>query len=119
MYCYSDTDSIHTILPIEELEQFCEIDDVKLGAWKHESHFERAKFIRQKTYLEEINGEIQITCAGLPQRCYDQVTWENFKEGLKVDGKLAFHHVKGGIILQETEFTIKEDQKLVKAIQKF
>ena len=119
MYCYSDTDSIHTILPIEELKQFCEIDDVKLGAWKHESHFTKAKFIRQKTYLEEINGEVKITCAGLPQRCYDQVTWENFKEGLKVDGKLAFHHVKGGIILQETEFTIKEDQKLVKAIQKF
>ena len=119
MYCYSDTDSIHTILPIDELKQFCEIDDVKLGAWKHENHFERAKFIRQKTYLEEINGEIQITCAGLPQRCYDQVTWKNFKEGLKVDGKLAFNHVRGGVILTETEFTIKEDKKLVKAIEKF
>ena len=119
MYCYSDTDSIHTILPIEELKLFCEIDDVELGKWKHESHFERAKFIRQKTYLEEINGEIQITCAGLPQRCYDQVTWENFKEGLKVEGKLAFHHVRGGVILTETEFTIKEDKKLIKAIEKF
>ena len=119
MYCYSDTDSIHTILPIDELKQFCEIDDVKLGAWKHESHFTRAKFIRQKTYLEEIDGEIKITCAGLPQRCYDQVTWDNFREGLKVDGKLAFHHVKGGVILRETEFTIKEDVNLVKAIQKF
>ncbi len=119
MYCYSDTDSIHTILPIEELKQFCEIDDVELGYWKHESHFTRAKFIRQKTYLEEINGEIEITCAGLPQRCYDQVTWDNFKEGLKVDGKLSFTHVKGGVILKETEFTIKEDKKLIKAIQKF
>ena len=119
MYCYSDTDSIHTILSIEELKQFCEIDDVELGKWKHESHFERAKFIRQKTYLEDIDGEIQITCAGLPQRCYDQVTWDNFKEGLKVDGKLTFTHVKGGVILKETEFTIKEDKKLINAIQKF
>ena len=119
MYCYSDTDSIHTILPIEELKQFCEIDDVELGAWKHESHFTRAKFIRQKTYLEEIDGEINITCAGLPQRCYDQVTWDNFKEGLKVDGKLSFKHVQGGVILVETEFTIKEDKKLIKAIEKF
>lgn len=119
MYCYSDTDSIHTLLPIEELKQFCEIDDVELGKWKHESHFTRAKFIRQKTYLEEINGEVQITCAGLPQRCYDQVTWENFKEGLKVDGKLTFTHVKGGVILKETEFTIKEDKKLIRAIEKF
>lgn len=119
MYCYSDTDSIHTILPIEELKLFCEIDDVELGKWKHESHFTRAKFIRQKTYLEEIDGEIQITCAGLPQRCYDQVTWGNFKEGLKVDGKLTFTHVKGGVILKETEFTIKEDKRLINAIQKF
>ena len=119
MYCYSDTDSIHTILPIEELVQFCEIDGVELGKWKHESHFTRAKFIRQKTYLEEINGEIQITCAGMPQRCYDQVTWDNFKEGLKVDGKLTFTHVKGGVILKETEFTIKEDKKLINAIEKF
>lgn len=119
MYCYSDTDSIHTILPIEELVQFCEIDDVELGKWKHESHFTRAKFIRQKTYLEEIDGEIQITCAGMPQRCYDQVTWDNFKEGLKVDGKLTFTHVKGGVILKETEFTIKEDKKLISAIEKF
>lgn len=119
MYCYSDTDSIHTILPIEELKMFCEIDDVELGKWKHESHFTRAKFIRQKTYLEEIDGEIQITCAGMPQRCYDQVTWDNFKEGLKVDGKLTFTHVRGGVILKETEFTIKEDKKLINAIQKF
>lgn len=119
MYCYSDTDSIHTILPIEELVQFCEIDDVELGKWAHESHFTRAKFIRQKTYLEEIDGEINITCAGLPARCYDQVTWENFKEGLKVDGKLTFHHVRGGVILKETEFTLKEDKKLIRAIQKF
>lgn len=30
LYIYSDTDSIHTLLPIEELTKFCEIDPVKL-----------------------------------------------------------------------------------------
>lgn len=30
LYIYSDTDSIHTMLPIEDLKKFCEIDDVKL-----------------------------------------------------------------------------------------
>lgn len=30
LYVYSDTDSIHTMLPIEELTKFCDIDDVKL-----------------------------------------------------------------------------------------
>ena len=29
-YIYSDTDSIHCLLTIEELKKFCEIDDVKL-----------------------------------------------------------------------------------------
>ena len=125
MYCYSDTDSVHTLLPVEELKKFCDIDDVRLGAWKIEEEFRRAKFIRQKTYLEDIKNpdtgeyEIKITCAGMPQKCYDQVTWENFREGLKVDGKLMFHHVKGGVILKPTEFTIKEDKNLIKAIKNF
>lgn len=30
LYYYSDTDSVHTGLSIEELKQFCDIDDVKL-----------------------------------------------------------------------------------------
>lgn len=30
MYIYSDTDSIHTLVSIEELKQFCEIDDIRL-----------------------------------------------------------------------------------------
>ena len=58
-YIYSDTDSIHSLLSIEELKQFCEIDDVKLGAWKHEGTFTKARFVRQKCYIEEINRKIR------------------------------------------------------------
>lgn len=58
-YVYSDTDSIHCLLDIEEVRKFCEIDDVKLGAWKHESSFTRARFIRQKCYIEEINRKFR------------------------------------------------------------
>ena len=39
------------------------------------------KFVRQKCYLEEIDGEIKITCAGMPKSCYSQVEWEKFKTG--------------------------------------
>lgn len=117
-YIYSDTDSIHTLLPIEEVKQFCDIDDFELGKWKHESTFTRARFIRQKCYIEEIDDKIKITCAGLPPSCYDFVTWENFKTGFKCKGKLTFTHIKGGVLLKETEFTIKgEDIK--KNIVKF
>lgn len=86
-YVYSDTDSIHCLLDIEEVKQFCEIDDVKLGAWKHESTFTKARFIRQKCYIEEIKGNIEITCAGMPKMCYKYVDFENFRTGLTVPRK--------------------------------
>lgn len=89
-----------------------------MGAWKHEGTFERAKFVRQKCYIEEIGNEIQITCAGMPKRCYQYVEWEKFKTGFSCPGKLTFSHVKGGVKLIETEFTIKEE-KLQTIIEKF
>lgn len=93
-YIYSDTDSIHTLLSIDELKQFCEIDDVELGKWAHEGSFSKAKFIRQKCYLEEIEGKMNITCAGMPKSCYEKVEWDKFKTGFSCDGKLTFKHVK-------------------------
>lgn len=112
MYIYSDTDSIKTLLPLEELKQFCEIDDVKLGAWKYEGTAIRSKFVRQKTYLEEFinkDGEKEtvITCAGMPKTSHKYVRWETFKRGFTCGGKLIFSHVKGGVKLIETNFTIK------------
>ena len=119
MYIYSDTDSIHTILPIEELEKFCDIDDVELGKWKHEASFTKAKFIRQKCYLEEIDKEVKITCAGMPKSCYNYVEWNKFKQGFTCGGKLTFKHLKGGVKLVETEFTIKQDKEAKKEFKRF
>lgn len=119
LYIYSDTDSISTLLPIDEVEKFCKIDDVKLGYWKHENTFSRAKFIRQKTYLKEIDGKIHITCAGMPKSCYDYVEWKSFKEGFSCGGKLRFSHIKGGVKLVPTEFTIKHDTDLTKNMKGF
>ena len=118
-YIYSDTDSISTTLSIEEVKQFCEIDDYELGKWAHENTFDNAKFIRQKTYLKLIDGEIHICCAGMPKSCYSYVSWENFKEGFTCGGKLMYKHVVGGVKLVETEFTIKADKKLTKNIKLF
>ena len=136
MYIYSDTDSIHTTLPIEELKKFCDIDDFELGKWAHEASATRGKFIRQKCYLEEIDGEIKITCAGMPKKCVyfhkdengkkiDNTLYykdlegkehifniDDFKVGFSCSGKLTFKHVKGGVILIDTEFTIKEAKVL-------
>lgn len=104
-FLYADTDSLHLIGT--EMPKGLEVDPVKLGAWKHESTFTRARFVRQKTYIEEIDGELNITCAGMPSRCYKHVTWDNFITGSSFEGKLQFTHVQGGIVLKDIDFTIK------------
>ena len=104
-FVYADTDSLHLIGT--EIPDMLEIDPVKLGAWKHESTFERARFLRQKSYIEEIEGVLNITCAGMPERCYKYVTWDNFHPGMNYDGKLSMSHVRGGIVLNDIAFTIK------------
>lgn len=104
-FCYADTDSLHLVGT--EIPPELEIDPVKLGAWKHESTFTKARFVRQKTYIEEIDGNLNITCAGMPTRCYPQVTWDNFKIGGEFTGKLMPQHVPGGIVLKDVDFVIR------------
>ncbi len=132
-FCYADTDSLHCVstsgaLPVNILE----IDKYKLGAWKHESNFIQARFIRQKTYIEKVEIEekdiekmsdeqktrvelidgkyynLVITCAGMPKDCYKFVTWENFEVGSAYKGKKKPKHVKGGVVLVDEDFTIKK-----------
>ena len=116
-YIYSDTDSIHCLkLPEEELAQFMRLDDFELGAYKVESTFERAKFIRQKCYIEiGYDGKVNSTIAGMPKRLGKYVNLDNFESGFSIkaddpdyeDKKLTYKHVKGGVILVPTDFTIK------------
>lgn len=105
-FIYADTDSLH--LKGTEIPDNIEVDSVKLGAWKHESTFTRARFLRAKSYIEEIDGEIKVTCAGLPANSHKYVTWDNFRIGAEYEGKLQQKSVKGGIILKETTFRIKK-----------
>ena len=134
-YYYSDTDSIHAGLSdedLEELKDIIKIDDFKLGYWAKEAEFTRAYYIRQKCYIEEINGKVNVTVAGLPKYLAPLVTFENFKKGFTTEGmtlddmiklakqngatdeeieklqhKLTYKYVKGGVILADTDFTIK------------
>lgn len=104
-FIYSDTDSLH--LKGTDLPESLEIDPFRLGAWKHESTFTKAIFQRSKCYLEEIDGKMKVTCAGLPEYLHSQVTWENFKPGASYHGKLTPEHVPGGIVLKEIDYSIK------------
>jgi hypothetical protein len=128
---YCDTDSIHLLgkeIPevIKEL-----VDDKRLGYWKHESTFKRAKFIRQKTYVEDVYGKmvweaeeqkekfvecdpeeatttmLNVKCAGMPENVKQFVTFENFEVGFSHPGKLLPKHVPGGVVLVDSDFTLK------------
>lgn len=135
-YWYSDTDSIHsglTLADFEELKDILDIDDFRLGAWAIEvPKFTRAIYIRQKCYIEEIDGKVNVTVAGLPKYLAPIINFDNFKRGFstgkmtqqdlinlarengaseeeikRVHHKLTYHYVKGGVILEDTDFTIK------------
>lgn len=93
-----------------------DIDDYKLGSYKVESSFCTAKFIRQKCYVEvDENGNVNSTIAGCPKKLSKYITLDNFQVGFSIaandpnyeDKKLTFKHVKGGVILVPTDFTIK------------
>lgn len=115
-FVYADTDSLHLYSPDFELPEI-DIDDTRLGAWKFESKFNKAKFLRQKCYIEnstedvknpEPEYEMKITVAGMPKDCYQFVTFRNFKIGATYKGKKQPKIVKGGVILKSVDFTIKE-----------
>lgn len=111
--CYCDTDSIHLIG--EEAPKI-DIDSTRLGAWKYEGSWDTAKFLRAKTYMEqlvkdgkgnEIEPKLNVKCAGMSDRIKKKVTFENFKPGFSSWGNLKQVTVKGGVILVDNEFTLK------------
>lgn len=111
-FIYADTDSLH--LEGLEVPQDLEIDDYTLGAWKHELTFSKGKYLRAKSYMEygkepneDEEEQWKITVAGMPTNCYQYVDFDNFKVGAVYKGKLQHHRVSGGVVLKETEFTIK------------
>lgn len=134
-YFYSDTDSIHASLSDEDLEELkdtIQLDDFKLGYWAKEAEFSRGLYIRQKCYIEEIDGKVHVTVAGLPKYLAPLITFDNFRKGFttedlniramikqakengaseeeieKIQHKLTYKYVKGGVILADTDFTIK------------
>lgn len=121
-FVYADTDSLHCFSPGFKLPEGLEIDPYKLGAWKYEGKFHSddgngAKFLRQKCYIENITEDVdnpnpeyhlKITVAGMPEECYDQVTFDNFVIGANYFGKKLPVTVPGGTVLIPGTFTIKQ-----------
>lgn len=102
-FIYCDTDSLHLL---GDDVTGIEVDSVKLGAFKLESIFTTAKFLRAKTYVECIDDKLHICCCGMPKSCYKYVTLDNFKFGSIYNGKKATKKVRNGTIIYDTTFKI-------------
>ena len=120
-FAYCDTDSLHILgYEIPNID----IDHKRLGAWKCEGVFNKAKYVRAKTYIEDfltIDGKpietpidinqcngthMEVKCCGMPESSKVHVTYDNFKVGSVFPDKLMPRRVKGGIVLVETNFSI-------------
>ena len=112
-FIYADTDSLHLLGT--ELPENLNIDPVELGAWKHESTFYQAKFLRAKCYMEYEydNDSPTIHVAGMPKTCHPQVNIDNFEIGAEYDGKLYQHRVNGGIVLVPGKMQIRKDGRFM------
>ena len=115
-FIYADTDSLHCLSHGHEIPTGLDISPTKLGAWKYESKFNKARFLRQKCYIEnsteDIDNpdpeyELKVTVSGMPSRCHKYVDFNNFKIGATYGGKIQPKRVKGGVILADIEFSIK------------
>lgn len=92
---------------IEEMfiteEAYLKLDPDKQKGWEKKKHNGRIIYTKLNT-----------TIAGLPKTLGKYINVENFKRGFSVkaseedkEHKLAFKHVKGGVLLVDTDFTIK------------
>ena len=129
-FCYSDTDSIHLagFAPAEGIKTH----KTQYGCWDREKEWSRGWFVRQKTYVEECEGGLSITCAGMSKRCKqlfsESVTQKHeitpqtdaereflskkreitdFAPGLCVPSKLMPKRLPGGIVLVDTNFELR------------
>lgn len=114
-FLYTDTDSCHVFSHKREFAiPDVEIDKTEFGKFKIECKFKRGKYIRCKCYLLEASDydkdeyALDVTVAGMPEECYEQVTFNNFKVGTTFVGKLAPVIVPGGVVLEHIDFTLQE-----------
>ena len=100
-FIYADTDSIHCDLAVDELIDV-PIHDSDFCHWKIENEWDKAIFVRQKTYIEHTIREDQIPveeldppkkpyylvkCAGMPKHCKDLFVWSMEQDYTEEDFK--------------------------------
>lgn len=107
---YCDTDSIYSLLPVEEvkLRMNESLHPTQLGKWDIEKQYSEFKGIGSKKYMLTTNdGDLVCKCAGLPKEAREIVTYNTFYLGASFRGKLANKKVPGGTLLVPIDFKLK------------
>lgn len=117
-FIYCDTDSIHCSGDPKNAKGI-KIHPTNFCAWKLESYWDEAIFVRQKTYIEHVthnDGEpvepyYQIRCAGMSedakQEFIKEHTVEEFREGLKLKEGLKPIRMPGGVLLVKKGYDMR------------
>lgn len=118
-FIYADTDSIHCSGD-PKLAKGIKVHKTHFCCWKIESYWDKAIFVRQKTYIEHITHEDEkevkpyynIRCAGMSDKAKEEFikehTFEEFKEGLELKEMLKPVRMPGGIVLVKKGFNMKQ-----------
>ena len=113
-FIYADTDSIHCDLKPEELVGV-PVHNTEFCHWKLESYWDKAIFVRQKTYIEHITHEdgesverpyYNIKCAGMNDKCKYQLNKSLTQEPIDKYDKTHFN--KEQIEFMRTPRTLKD-----------
>lgn len=111
-FCYCDTDSIHIVAPDAK---GIKVHDSALGYWKKESSWDKAKFLRQKTYAEHIYDPKtdryfwDYKACGMNEEVKESIQdIDDFFVGGVYPGKKITKRVPGGVVITETTFKITD-----------
>lgn len=130
-FIYADTDSLHLNCKKEDLKDIS-LHDTHFLCWKVENEWDTGYFLRQKTYIEKTGDTYDIKCAGMPEKCkrlfehsikqditdftgYNEEETKFIKQkrtvkdltvGLSIPSKLTPKSIQGGVVLQDTTFTV-------------
>ena len=122
-FIYADTDSIHCMCAPSELVNIKE-HETAFQCWKIENEWDRAIFVRAKTYIEhnvKQDGEpctphYMVKCAGMGKQAKSvlcdrlekgTMALKDFKKGLIVPHNLKAKQIKGGTVLIDNEYVMR------------
>lgn len=77
-WIYSDTDSLHLLKPAQDGEFKL---GSEMGQLDLKKRFDRGRYLSRKRYVGEVDGRLDMTCAGMPSNILERMTFDDFKVG--------------------------------------